>query len=342
MNEHATSEEKLLKEVLDRANTNVTIEDTADLELLTMFVEGQLTRERATDVLELLDRDSEARETVSLLLKARGEQGNVEPRKKKKAWKVRNVAIFAAVAASLLIVVGLLYLPGQLQRSAENRAFQTAQRQLKEERYEEARQTLEESTSRGIESERLRQLHLQALLESPSPVALASLGRLSEFGYSLDGFAARAPISGQDLRRYESALNFIDKHSAGDEQTELNLGYTLLKLDRTVEAEKVFDSFLNSNPNSPSAWLGLGLARYLQHDLENAEVSFRQCLKSDSKNTAARINLAMTLTELGKLEQAFEQWKSVPQDALTPAEQQQLKTEMKNLRQFMQQEGSDR
>jgi tetratricopeptide (TPR) repeat protein len=340
MNEHVTSEGKLLGEVLSRATTDQSVTEPIDLETLTMFVEGQLPAKEQANMLELLDRDSEARETVSLLLKTKANEQDVEPKKKK--WNSRNVAILAAMAASLLIVVGLLYLPGQLNKSAERSVFETAQNQLRSERYQEARKTLEDAANRGVESDRLGQLHVQAVLESPAPVALASRGRLSDFGYQLDGVAAREPASGQDRQQFEEALELIQGRSADSNQMKLNLGYTMMQLGQLDEAGQVFNSLVESNPELPLAWLGLGLVQYVQEDFQNAEVSFRRCLEHAPENMAARINLAMTLTELGKLEKALETWIAIPLETLPSGEQQQIRAEIETLKQFIEQEKGDR
>ena len=124
---------------------------------------------------------------MSLLLKVKPDEEVVEP--SRQVWKSRKLTLCMAIAASVLIMVGILYLPGQLNKSAEKRAFETASNQLLAGRYHEARETLEDAAKRGIVSDRLGQLHVQAILESPVPVALASRGRLSDFGYQLDGIA---------------------------------------------------------------------------------------------------------------------------------------------------------
>ena len=90
-----------------------------------------------------------------------------------------------ALAASLLLAVGLLLTrSGNDPQVAEARTYNSAKKLLEDRQFDEARQLLSSSADKGIASVRLSSLRSQAVREMPSLFALASAGRLTDFGFS--------------------------------------------------------------------------------------------------------------------------------------------------------------
>ncbi len=129
----------------------------------------------------------------------------------------------------------------------------------------------------------------------------------------MGGVVARGPHSASpgDVRAAQEALR-----DAGSEDVEvlLNRGYAALRLGSTEAALPEFQAALATAPENHWAWIGQGLARFFLDDYVSAEQSFQRAADLDARSTAAWMNLAMTLEEQGKNQQAKLIWKRLIED----------------------------
>ncbi len=77
---------------------------------------------------------------------------------------------------------------------------------------------------------------------------------------------------------------------------------------------------------------GTGIAHYVLEDYVAAVVAFDACLKQDPDNLAAKMSLAMALEETGRLNDALEAWKSLPQESLSKQERLLIEAEIDELK----------
>jgi hypothetical protein len=170
------------------------------------------------------------------------------------------------------------------------------------------------------------------------PIALAYAGRLTDFGFEIGGVAARdagRPGAGIAALRAQEVLNRTSGRS--DLGAELNRGHALLMLGRAEEALAEFRRATRRALGEPLAWLGQGLAAFVLNDFAAAESAFRESLRLDPQSAAARLNLAMTLEELGKLDQAVTEWERLLAQPLPEAEARAVRSEIEELRQHRKQ-----
>jgi tetratricopeptide (TPR) repeat protein len=206
---------------------------------------------------------------------------------------------------------------------------------LEEGSFAAAEHALQQAAERGERSDRLRSLRAQAVLEIPSPIALASAGRLTDFDFQIGGIAARSAVPAEAQRKREAAYKLLDETESAELEVRLNLGHVLLLLDRPDDALAEFQDLTARHPDEPLAWLGKGIAHFMAEDYEAAESAFQACLERDEQNTAAKINLAITLEEQGELEEALSLWESLPEDSLSEAERQSIAAEIEELRKHL-------
>jgi tetratricopeptide (TPR) repeat protein len=79
----------------------------------------------------------------------------------------------------------------------------------------------------------------------------------------------------------------------------------LEKAGQTGPARAAYESVLNRAPDNLVALLGLGNTAYAEGDFETAERAFRRAVVSHPQSAAAHNNLAQTLAELGRYEEAL-------------------------------------
>jgi tetratricopeptide (TPR) repeat protein len=220
-----------------------------------------------------------------------------------------------AAAASLLLAVGTLLRmsdPGKFGVAAtEGKAYDEALGLTEHGRFDEARAVVAEARRRGTESDRLRSIESQALRQIRGALALAHIGRLTDFGFEIGGATARSAVPGRAGGQVEQALAVLAKSSSDDDLVALNRGHALLTLDRPREALAEFQRVTGRTPGAPLARLGEGLAFFALAEYPSAENSFRACFELDPNQITARINLAMTLSEEGKTDLALAAWDEV-------------------------------
>lgn len=77
-------------------------------------------------------------------------------------------------------------------------------------------------------------------------------------------------------------------------------------------------------PESSAAWFGLGNAQFARGDYAAAEEAFRSLLERDASQAAVRNNLALTLAELGRPEEALAEIETAITDNRDPALEAEL------------------
>jgi hypothetical protein len=133
--------------------------------------------------------------------------------------------------------------------------------------------------------------------------------------------------SGRD-RRVELPLDVFDKSWRGGGRwamlalppdvlpasvAEAEYAKAVAKLERTgqtVAAAEAYRSALNRWPDNLVALIGLGNIRYAAGDLGGAERSFRRAAKTHPTSTAAHNNLAQTLADMGRYDEALAEARS--------------------------------
>lgn len=305
MNDHTAADERLIAKLL-RVNDAVSEplpENHLDDEILAEFSSGTLGEARqAAAVLHLADC-AECREVVALLLKDAAANAasatTLPPREIRRplVWTV------IALAASLLLAVGLWRWP--LGASSEAELFADAKKKLYERDFAAVERLADEAERRGVSSSRLRNLKANAARKIPDPSALAYAGRLNNFGFDLGGVVARGPKPTEGLDVAAAALH------ADDRLSRLNLGHLELSRNQPVEARKLFQGVLAADSNDAEAWLGLGLADFMIDDFAAAELGFAKAATLDPNNLTAIWNRAMTLEELGHTEDAAALWRVI-------------------------------
>ena len=325
----------LLRE-LDHALATEPPSEHPDEETISLFAQGLLSGAERAELIQHLADCVECRKLASTALSvARIITGEI--RTGSPSWwntTTKRVVPFA-LAATVLVMASLLALvrmPGQGRALSEPQAYAQASNLLQSGQFDRARDVVSQATAQGIQSARLLNLESQAIRRMPAPVALAMAGRLSDLGYDIGGFAARGP--GEPATREHAREAYEILARAGSEETTvlLNRGHALLALDRPDEALKIFRGVAARAPGESLAWLGQGLAYYAQDQFVAAEAAFRACLRLAPGNVAAKINLAMTLEEQGKRQQALDVWKSLLALPLSDNDHRQIQREVDILR----------
>lgn len=142
-------------------------------------------------------------------------------------------------------------------------------------------------------------------------------GRLAEAEILSKALTARFPKHGfgwkvlgavyQAQKHYEESLH-ATRHAIallpGDAATHNNLGTTLLKLGRHIDAEASFRKALAIAPHYAKSLSNLGSLLTLRGKLVEAEVCCRSALRSEPGYSSAHINLGHTLELQGRLSEA--------------------------------------
>ncbi len=228
----------------------------------------------------------------------------------------RRMYAIATVAAMVLIAVGLWLrnAPPGVDPQMQAQVYDRASSLLAQGDFERAESVLAESQANGNWSERLLNLKIQAIRRIPSTVALATMGRLTQFGVGIDGSFARGGEPQIGLKEAGELMQSADQPST---ELLLNRGHWALAAGETAQALADFEAVTKQQPGDKWGWLGLGLAQFLNHDHVAAEASFRMVINLDATNLAAKINLALTLQELDRRDEARVIWQALSQETLS-------------------------
>lgn len=227
--------------------------------------------------------------------------------------KTRSMApVFATIsAATILLAVGLWFGADFGQNLTASRAlkkYRQAEQLLAQADFDGARSVINAARQQGVRSELLTSLESQAIRHFPGSLALASAGRLTDFGYDVDGTVARGATPQTGLN---DARQLLDSVPAEELETLLNRGHVALSAGDAAKAIGDFQTASDRAPENIWGWLGLGLAQFTQRDYASAEAAFHRCLEISPQDMTARINLAMTLQELDRTDEAAEIWRSL-------------------------------
>jgi tetratricopeptide (TPR) repeat protein len=312
----APETDRLLREVLCRAGPDSPSGEHLDHETIALFVEGGLGAGEKEPVASHLADCEECRQLASAVIEGAATAGEEEdlpillpsgerrapienetdaqtrPRPPRRARWVNPVLGLAATAA-VVLVFGFWWKqrPPEPQL-AESEAFKSAERLITAADFDRALEVLGRARDKGVDSDRLRNLEAQAYRQLPGRLALVEAGRLTDFGFELDGTQARGGLAPAGLDRARAILDSIESESV---EVLLNRAHLRLTQRDYVGATRDFTRAAELAPLDTLPILGLGLAAYLQGDTALAETRFRNCLELDPGNLAAQINLAMTL-----------------------------------------------
>ncbi|MDZ4852314.1 MAG: tetratricopeptide repeat protein [Pirellulaceae bacterium] len=327
----------LHNEAIDRA---LPMREHPDEETLSLFTEGLLPDYDRPAVIEHLASCSSCRQLIALLWEQdqsvdsrTTESENVDevrtirlPENFSRVNRLWTMAL--AVAAGLLLVVGIQWQGGMSSQIAEGKTYASAKQLLSSADFEKAEQLLNEADRKGIRSDRLRSLSSQAVRRLPGSLALASSGLLTEFGFGIGGTIGRGSESKQGLREAELLLG-----DAPSEQLEVLLNRGHLKMSKNdFDAAAVdFARASEVDPQEPLALLGIGLADFARQDFAAAEVAFENCLRLSPNHLPARVNRAMTLEELDRFDEARAEWQRVLRGETPDELQAQIEQHLKTL-----------
>jgi len=203
---------------------------------------------------------------------------------------------------------------------------------IKTEKFENAKQALEQAKKQGLGGERLISLEAQLSSKnrnpntttvSPPQELLNSLlghyqnGRFNdaenlavsitnEFPKHQFGWKVLGAVLAQTGRKSEAvdANQTSVALSPQDAEAHSNLGNTLKELGRLDEAEASYTQAIALKPDYAEAHYNLGNTLQELGRLEEAEASFRQAIALKPDFAEAHSNLGNTLQELGRLEEA--------------------------------------
>ncbi|MBN2291346.1 MAG: tetratricopeptide repeat protein [Pirellulales bacterium] len=333
---------ELLKRTDDEQPKGVT-DSSIDEEMVTSFVEGNLTGDERRRVLCYLDNHPQTRQAVSrMMCLAADETEAIDETTDQSPSTIpmlppvlpwyRRYSVLLAVAASLLIITWIVWPSSGL---SEPGVYGKAIAMLREGQFDKVRVAIETARNKGIDSQRLINLQAQAALQIPAEVALSKRGSLTDLGYEIGGVVARAPADDDQVARNKEADRLLSMIKKPDQTIRLNRGYLLLEQARVDEAQEIFRSLAEDYDARPIPWLGWGMAAYTNGDLEQAETAFRHVIQLDPNQVDARINLAMTLTEQGKLKEAATAWLAVPTEKLSKDMKRQITEQVELLLKHM-------
>ncbi len=313
---HATSEQLLARLLALEGVTpsNATSTPHPDEEVLAQFVEGELeATQRDQLIAHLADCDA-CRELVSLVLQGDDRRAPHEAQSPAVSIRPRHQQrmVWAAVAATLLFSM-LGTLAWRSLGTSEPEFYDLALARLQSRDFAEARKVVAQAESQGVLSDRLRTLDAQAILQIPQLVSLAHAGSLNHFGYDVGGIVARSASSASAADLQQSAARA--PQAIRSREVLLNRGHLLLLQGNPAQADELFQAVILDQPNDSLAWLGIGLAAYMQYEFAAAERAFQKSLSLQPTSLPAQINLAMTLEDLDRWPEALAIWNRLLQRA---------------------------
>lgn len=312
-------DDRLLRTLLQAAEQEREPGAHVSEEALALIARGSLNEpERGTVVKHLADCP-DCRATFAGLLELREELVLIPAPPGRRARASRSVPwTMMATSAMVLVTAGIWFAASRSDPLlAEREVYLETRELLASSDFQQAQGVLARAASQGLSSDRLLNLKSQAARKIPSEIALASAGRLTDLGYEPGGILARGPRSATGLTEAGELLA-----SAGDAEfaVVLNRGHVHLFSGEAEQAAAAFARARTMKPESPLAWLGTGLSAFVGGELEFAEQAFRRVLKLDSDNLDARVNLALTLEEQGRLADALLVWQSLENEPLSPGD----------------------
>ena len=260
-------------------------------------------------LLSHLDECEPCRQVVSTMFTLQEEQV-VLARSHTWRWWQQPITLIAT-AAVLMIAIGLTWrFVYSRFEITEPQVYARVVTLLESSHFGDAEDLIDEANEEGIRSPRLDRLMIQAMLETPSVLSLTHFDKLTDYGLTINGIAEREPES-ENTRREIQALEILNKGNDQSPEAKLNRGQLMLRIGLAQEALEEFKSLNLHDRNSFPAQLGMGIALFLLNDFVASEEAFRRCLELEPSNSSAQINLAMVLTEQGKVREAIQTWETL-------------------------------
>ncbi len=345
-----TPEDQLLGEILRRTETSSlrpASREHLDDETLALFAEGLLPLRERPAVIDHLADCSECRQLVAVIWKSEPAVGEAsapqqtiriaDPTEfshqlssnRRRPSVRRAMSLSVAAATMVLVAIGVWWRGTQSNTLAERRVYQRSEQLLAAADFTQARRVLAEARQHGVRSDRLLSLNSQAVRQLRGTLALESSGTLTDFGYDFDGTLARGPSPQPGLHEAEAMLT-----EAQSEPLELvlNRGHLRLSQNDFEAAVTDFQRATQTAPREPLAWLGLGLAEFGRQKYEAAEAAFRHCLSLARGQVPARINRAMTLEELNRVNDARLEWRLILATSLPDDVRRRIEKHLKALK----------
>jgi Flp pilus assembly protein TadD len=216
---------------------------------------------------------------------------------------------------------------------AEQKVYDEAQLLLAAGNFTAAEARIQEAADAGTQSPRLTNLLAQSVRQIPAVLALVDGGRLTEFGFDIGGIQSRDTPGAERRAQLNAALAILAPAGDSDRDILLNRGHVLLSLNRDRESEAEFAKATALDADDPLAWLGLGLAKFVQEDYDGASAAFEKSRQLDPRSIAARFNLALTLEEQGRNVAARAVWQELAAEPLTPADRNKVNEAIRLLQQ---------
>jgi tetratricopeptide (TPR) repeat protein len=214
----------------------------------------------------------------------------------------------------------------------EQAAYQVARGYLAEGDFDGVNRIWTEATRHGAGSGRLANLRIQAQRRQRAEILLAQAGTLLDYGFELDGTSPiqSRPVFDESARQLRLDYVRAVAEFPGDAALRLNFGQFLLAGGEAGEAREQFQAAYEAGDHAVQTQLGTGLAALAEQDFEPALRHFQSVLEADSANVAAHLNVAATLTQLGRHVEAQRHWQHaarfVQDELLKQRIQQQLET----------------
>ncbi len=292
-------ETDVLQRVLAEVNYRADKVSHLDDETLALFAAGALSGAERDAAIEHLANCDHCREVVASLMQADEEVTFVQPQRKA-AWFSPQVLAYALAACLLIGVTGFLVLPGLMNRAGGPPvAVNPPVGPNDPGRTNPARPPLE-------------------------MVAFASHGRLTDYGFGLDG---------RPSTQFEITKDIVPLPEGQDIESLLKKGHLLLSQGHAKMASETFAEATEKFPKEPVAWLGAGLAAFVDRKPDVAEKNFRKALELNPQLQSARVNLAITLEAKDDKSAALKEWKAVLTQELSPADKEKIETRVKDLEQ---------
>jgi tetratricopeptide (TPR) repeat protein len=317
-------------------------------ETLVLFASDGLSDPEREELVGHLADCTVCRQTVSHLLKLSQSEATVQIAANARGTGSSMRTLWIAIAASLLLAAAWwLGHSNDQNQVAELRTYNAARELIENSRFDEAQQLLTSSVSDTFDSARLRSLRSQAVREIPATQSLAYAGRLTDFGYNPSDFPITKEFghNPDDVAKERVATGPLAKNAAaardllaeaGNKEIEavLNRGHVLLSLGKPAEATSEFQRATEIAPQQALAWLGLGLARFMQDKYAEAETAFREALRLDPGNFSAAVNLAISLEAHGKSGEALALWKQQRERPLSSEDRRLVEQAIEQLQQL--------
>lgn len=317
--------DELLRSILKQTDSGSAADVSAHLDddTLALFAERALSSPQQSIANEHLATCAECRKLVTCMLADEAVASNsttavrsvplLAPSNVSPPSKTRSMSgMFATIAAATILLAVSLWFAAptdqNLNARRAQRKYRQAEQLLAQADFDGARSVLSAARQQGVRSDFLISLESQAIRHLPGTLALASAGRLTDFGYDVDGTVARGSTPRTGLN---DARQLLDTVRSEETEVLLNRGHVALSAGEAVSAIPDFQVVTNRDPENIWGWLGLGLAQFVERDLTAAETAFRRCLEIDPQSITAHINLAMTLQEQDRVEEATRIWQSL-------------------------------